>query len=278
MQMQSGQSGGQESVPSSGSHVEEQVSTFPPSSSTAARQRPESWPTTMRTRAGAKARAASRACTLAVYGCASRRSRHPMLPGSRFAYLPERSSMLTSRPDALAGDSSRAGSEPSVCCFAEADRRARPRSARRLSQTDEKAESRHARVGWGLQSSSPRGRVPVGQGNSRSVRPSGDASRVMPPASVVQLPIITTQVPSGADIAALLRGPPATLATVGHVLDAHALAAAESFSELLSLRQLVGVEQHAYQTETVRRVLRMHRGRALLADEVGLGKTIEALM
>ena len=61
-------------------------------------------------------------------------------------------------------------------------------------------------------------------------------------------------------------------------LAAYALAAAESFSELLSLGSLVGVEHHAYQTETVRRVLRVLHGRALLADEVGLGKTIEAMI
>src|SRR5207245_1740907 len=65
---------------------------------------------------------------------------------------------------------------------------------------------------------------------------------------------------------------------VTHVLRAHALAAAEQFEELLGLRTLSGVEPHRYQTETVRRVLRVLRGRALLADEVGLGKTIEALM
>lgn len=41
---------------------------------------------------------------------------------------------------------------------------------------------------------------------------------------------------------------------------------------------LHGVDVLAYQQETVRRVLRVLRGRALLADEVGLGKTIEALM
>jgi superfamily II DNA or RNA helicase len=62
------------------------------------------------------------------------------------------------------------------------------------------------------------------------------------------------------------------------VLQAHAIAAAGQFQELMSLSALVGVESHQYQIETVRRVLRVFRGRALLADEVGLGKTIEALM
>jgi len=38
------------------------------------------------------------------------------------------------------------------------------------------------------------------------------------------------------------------------------------------------VEAHWYQIETVRKVLKQFRGRVLLADEVGLGKTIEAGM
>ena len=83
------------------------------------------------------------------------------------------------------------------------------------------------------------------------------------------------------DCAALERlflGPAVDLGVVAHTLAAHALASAESFAELLSLGSLVGVERHAYQIETVRRTLRALRGRALLADEVGLGKTIEAIM
>ena len=59
---------------------------------------------------------------------------------------------------------------------------------------------------------------------------------------------------------------------------ARALVAAGEFQELVGSATLRGVDSHAYQTETVRRVLRVLRGRALLADEVGLGKTIEALM
>jgi hypothetical protein len=48
------------------------------------------------------------------------------------------------------------------------------------------------------------------------------------------------------------------------------------FDELLCLEGLHGVEHLLYQIETVRRVLRYFRGRVLLADEVRLGKTIEA--
>jgi superfamily II DNA or RNA helicase len=52
----------------------------------------------------------------------------------------------------------------------------------------------------------------------------------------------------------------------------------EGFDELLCLPALQGVEAHWYQTETVRKVLKQYRGRVLLADEVGLGKTVEAGM
>ena len=50
------------------------------------------------------------------------------------------------------------------------------------------------------------------------------------------------------------------------------------FEELLCLEGLHGVEHFPHQVETVRRVLRHFRGRVLLADEVGLGKTIEACL
>jgi len=50
------------------------------------------------------------------------------------------------------------------------------------------------------------------------------------------------------------------------------------FDELLCLPLLREVRTYWYQVETVRKVLRSFRGRVLLADEVGLGKTIEAGM
>ncbi len=52
----------------------------------------------------------------------------------------------------------------------------------------------------------------------------------------------------------------------------------QSFEDLISLSSLHGVDSYVYQQETVRRVLRQFKGRALLADEVGLGKTIEACL
>ncbi len=52
----------------------------------------------------------------------------------------------------------------------------------------------------------------------------------------------------------------------------------QGFDELLCESQLIGIEPLWHQIETVRKVLRQFHGRVLLADEVGLGKTIEACM
>ncbi|MEO7652962.1 MAG: SNF2-related protein [Bryobacteraceae bacterium] len=57
-----------------------------------------------------------------------------------------------------------------------------------------------------------------------------------------------------------------------------ALRLAQNFEDLVCLPSLQGVDPYIYQQETVRRVLRHFKGRALLADEVGLGKTIEACL
>ena len=50
------------------------------------------------------------------------------------------------------------------------------------------------------------------------------------------------------------------------------------YDQLLCLEGLTGVEHLPHQIETVRKVMRRFRGRVLLADEVGLGKTIEACL
>ena len=56
------------------------------------------------------------------------------------------------------------------------------------------------------------------------------------------------------------------------------LGLAQGFDELLCLPHLIGVEPLTHQIESVRKVLKQFHGRVLLADEVGLGKTIEAGM
>lgn len=52
----------------------------------------------------------------------------------------------------------------------------------------------------------------------------------------------------------------------------------KGFDELLCLGAMRDVDRYWYQVETVKKVLKHFRGRVLLCDEVGLGKTIEAGM
>ena len=61
-------------------------------------------------------------------------------------------------------------------------------------------------------------------------------------------------------------------------LRAGRLSTVAGFDQLLCLPLLREVAQLEHQTRTVRTVLRRFRGRALLCDEVGLGKTVEAGM
>jgi SNF2 family DNA or RNA helicase len=58
-------------------------------------------------------------------------------------------------------------------------------------------------------------------------------------------------------------------------LRAENLRLSTGFDNLICLDD-ISIDQHAYQLEAALRALRDMRGRALLADEVGLGKTIEA--
>ncbi|MEA1968112.1 MAG: SNF2-related protein [Thermodesulfobacteriota bacterium] len=61
-------------------------------------------------------------------------------------------------------------------------------------------------------------------------------------------------------------------------LASHGIRFTESFESLICLSSLTQVQSFWYQEETAKKVLKQFRGRALLSDEVGLGKTIEALI
>jgi SNF2 family DNA or RNA helicase len=75
-----------------------------------------------------------------------------------------------------------------------------------------------------------------------------------------------------------LRGP--FDSSVDYLLhrEADRLSVRRGFEKLLSLERVRDVERFGYQIRTCLSVLREMKGRALLADEVGLGKTIEACL
>src|SRR5437867_12721241 len=58
--------------------------------------------------------------------------------------------------------------------------------------------------------------------------------------------------------------------------EAHRISLVDGFDRLLAWPVLHGVDRYEHQERTALRVLRDLRGRAILADEVGLGNTIEA--
>ena len=58
-------------------------------------------------------------------------------------------------------------------------------------------------------------------------------------------------------------------------LDLFNLSIMADYDQLICLPTLTAIDKYWYQIETARKVLRQLGGRALLADEVGLGKTIE---
>lgn len=62
------------------------------------------------------------------------------------------------------------------------------------------------------------------------------------------------------------------------VLQAHHIRFKETFESLICLSSLQNIQSFWYQEETARKIIKMFHGRALLADEVGMGKTIEACM
>lgn len=89
---------------------------------------------------------------------------------------------------------------------------------------------------------------------------------------------VVTQITGLDRMRAALSGSTGTLARQQLTLQAYRLRLRDQFDELLCLSRLTHIRRLDYQVETALKVLRTFRGRALLADEVGLGKTVEAGM
>jgi superfamily II DNA or RNA helicase len=104
------------------------------------------------------------------------------------------------------------------------------------------------------------------------------------PVAPPSLPVIDIAIPFSADfdlaplLAAIQKLPDSDGGWHGLRERFAHLGLAQGFDELLCLPHLRGIETFWYQVETVRKVLKQFRGRVLLADEVGLGKTVEAGM
>jgi superfamily II DNA or RNA helicase len=119
-------------------------------------------------------------------------------------------------------------------------------------------------------------------------QPAKRACKLPPAATAVAplpgLPRLEIDIPMAIEIdlaplAAAAAGPHETDGRWYDLRQSHAhLGLAQGFDELLCLPHLRGIDTLWYQIETVRKVLKHFRGRVLLADEVGLGKTIEAGM
>jgi superfamily II DNA or RNA helicase len=147
----------------------------------------------------------------------------------------------------------------------------------------------YARI-FELDRTAPRKRLasgPVRKAKSPAKRPAKPRPAVETPVAPTippPLPLIEIDIPFSAELnlAPLLDGLQQSSNSDGiwyglRERFAH-LSLAQGFDELLCLPHLRGIETFWYQVETVRKVLKQHRGRVLLADEVGLGKTIEAGM
>ncbi|MGA1825027.1 MAG: SNF2-related protein [bacterium] len=104
-----------------------------------------------------------------------------------------------------------------------------------------------------------------------------DPSLPVPIEKVQEIPIFI-ELDTSTFYTALTNGEFTTQEGYELALEGYKLRFRESFENLICLFNLKGVRSLWYQEETAKKVLKTFRGRALLSDEVGLGKTIESLI
>jgi SNF2 family DNA or RNA helicase len=97
------------------------------------------------------------------------------------------------------------------------------------------------------------------------------------PASFPEIPV-SINLNSPAFEQALAHGQFTSFERYELTLEGYQIRFKESFENLICFNNIQDVRSLWYQEETARKVLKSFRGRALLSDEVGLGKTIEALI
>jgi superfamily II DNA or RNA helicase len=122
--------------------------------------------------------------------------------------------------------------------------------------------------------------APAAQAEAADVAPSDDNGRIeadaIAEAEATTLEIPITIVTAVDGIATLARKDWSTQQDARLSVLAARIREAESFDRLLAVEQARGLLRLSHQEETARKVLSVFLGRGLLADEVGLGKTIEA--
>jgi SNF2 family DNA or RNA helicase len=111
------------------------------------------------------------------------------------------------------------------------------------------------------------------QSEDSIVRSAVGAPSVRLPDPQVQFEVDTTEFMKVID-----SGTACDMQSLNLTVNAYRLGFRSSYDQLICLGALNGVESFWHQQETARKVLRSFRGRAILADEVGLGKTIEACL
>lgn len=100
----------------------------------------------------------------------------------------------------------------------------------------------------------------------------------LPPLPSVNPAVAVAVEPLDIDQFACVEGPGGTPSDFLVRHDLARLSLLRGYDELLCVPQLHHIYHYPYQIETARKVLKHFRGRVLLADEVGLGKTVEAGM
>jgi superfamily II DNA or RNA helicase len=144
-----------------------------------------------------------------------------------------------------------------------------PRGGPAASNTDSRASASNARAEAGDDSATDSGRAVT----ASAALPQGAGSQ-----ETASLPKLDTTFEADAEpvLAAIRDHRRADRATFDLTIRAFKLSFRTSYDQLICLPTLRSVSSFWYQEETARKILKIFRGRAILADEVGLGKTIEA--